>query len=87
MGSSSAEKNLVDHGLSTSQQCVLVATKANGILGCIRKITSSRSRWVILLLYSPLVRPYVECCVQFWAPQYNRDMEVLEQIQQKVRDH
>ncbi|KAJ7399366.1 rna-directed dna polymerase from mobile element jockey-like [Pitangus sulphuratus] len=45
--SSSMEKDLgvlMDNKLSISQQCVLVAKKASGILGCIRKSMASRSR-------------------------------------------
>lgn len=54
---------LVDTKLKMSQQCVFAIKKANGLLGCIKQSVASRSRKVILLLCSPLVRPHLEQCV------------------------
>ncbi|GAB0179108.1 hypothetical protein GRJ2_000376100 [Grus japonensis] len=68
-----------------SQQCALAAKRANCILGGIKHGITSQSKEVINLLYLALVRPHLECCVQFWAPQSQKDVKVLKCAQRRAK--
>jgi len=75
---------LVDEKLNMSQQRALAVQKVKCILVCIKRTVASWLREGILPLYSALVRPHLEYCVQLWSPQHKNDMDLLEQFQRRA---
>ncbi|PKU46931.1 hypothetical protein llap_2766 [Limosa lapponica baueri] len=79
---------------STSQQLVLsrqkswqeFASLAKTLIGfaIFMDILGRGRTESIVPLYSALVRPHLEYCVQLWAPYRRKDIEVLEQVQRRA---
>jgi len=83
---------LVDEKLNMARQYVLEAWKANSILGCmkssmasVKSSMASRSKELILPLYSVPVIPYLESCIQRWSPQHRKDIGLLEWVQRRTQ--
>lgn len=51
-----------------------------GKTGCIEHSRASWSKGAILPLYIALLWPQVEHCVQLWAPEYEKDVKILERV-------
>ncbi|KAJ7409717.1 hypothetical protein WISP_112912 [Willisornis vidua] len=71
---------LVNDKLNLSQHA-LAARRANHVREGIRHSITSQSREGIVPLCSALGQPHLEYCVQFWAPQYKKDIKLFESIQ------
>ena len=81
------EKDLgvkIQNTLKSTKQCEEAVTKANKVLGMIKRNIASRSKDVILPLYQALVRPHLEYCVQFWHPNLIKDKMLIERVQRRA---
>ncbi|KAK4828590.1 hypothetical protein QYF61_000042 [Mycteria americana] len=69
LGATQLESSLAEKDLE-----ILVDTKLNRTKQC----TLAAKK------VNALGRPRLEICVQFWAPQYKRDIDILEKVQQRA---
>lgn len=70
--------------LNTTLQCTIAAQKSSHISGCIQSSMATGVRKMILPLYSALMRPHLQWCIQLWGPQHKEDVNLLEQAQRRA---
>jgi len=74
---------LVHRQLNMIQQCAQEARRPAASWLVSESSVVSRTREVIVPLYSALVRLHLKYCVWFWAPHYKKDIETLECVQRR----
>ena len=75
------EKDLgvtMNANMKVSEQCRIAASKANQVLGMIRRNIKYKDKSLIVPLYKAIVRPHLEYCIQAWSPYLRKDIDMLE---------
>ena len=82
-----SEKDLgvfVDNKLKFDSHISNKVSKANNILGAIRRGFSYLNETTLLQLYTSLVRPHLEYANPVWSPRYIRDINSIENVQRRA---
>ena len=72
---------LMDVNLKFHGHVSTVASKANQMLGLIRKSFTNLNSKILPLLYKTLVRPHLEYTNVVWGPIYISDLNIIESVQ------
>ena len=74
---------LVSDDLKVGTQCNQAFSKANRMLGILKRNIVNKTPLVMVNLYKTLIRPHVEYCISAWSPYYVKDKKTLERIQHR----
>jgi Reverse transcriptase (RNA-dependent DNA polymerase)/Endonuclease-reverse transcriptase len=75
---------LVSKTLKPSAQCCKAARTATTVLGQITRSFKCRDKKTFVALYKRYVRPHLEFSVQAWSPWLQKDVDVLEKVQERA---
>lgn len=74
---------IISDDLKSSRNCQAAYSRANRMLGMIRRTITLKSSRILVPLYKALVRPLVEYCTPAWSPHYQKDKNLIEKIQHR----
>jgi hypothetical protein len=75
---------IISDDLKLDIQVVSAATKANRMLGMLKKSFRSRKLSLWKGLYITYIRPHLEYAIQVWSPHLQRDIDILERVQHRA---
>jgi hypothetical protein len=75
---------IITSNLKPSVQCTKSASKAQSILGMIKRNFKALKKEDFLILYKSYVRPHLEYNVQAWSPYLQKDIKCLENVQRRA---
>ena len=81
------EKDLgvvINQSLSPSHHIATCVSRANRLVGLIKRRYENKSKMNIIALYKSLVRTHLEYCVQAWRPHNQKDIDNLEGVQRRM---
>lgn len=87
LAATSVEKDLgvhVDTSLKFHKHTAISVTKANRILGVIKRSFTNHDATTVTRLYTTLVRPHLEYANVAWGPTYKGDTDRIESVQRRA---
>ena len=84
---SNAERDLgvlVTDDLKPAKHIGVIVSRANRMVGLIRRTFSYIDKEMCKTLYCSLVRPHIEYAVQSWSPFYRKDIIEMEKVQRRM---
>jgi hypothetical protein len=67
-----------------SQHVAIVISRANKVLGIIKRTVGPVHKLIFSMLYKSLVRPILEYAIPVWSPHLVKDRQALEKVQRRA---
>ena len=74
----------ISSNLKYAEQVNKAASKANSVLGMLKRTFATRDTQIWKKLYTTYVRPQLEFAVSAWNPYLKKDIETLEKVQRRA---